>query len=139
TARGATMFPSVPLIVMTDERSASASEIVAGALQDHDRALVVGQTTFGKGLVQSVYPLDGGYALKLTTAKWFTPSGRSIQRPRKFVDGRFVEDAPDTNETEASKTAKPAFKSDAGRAVYGGGGITPDIIVQEDSLMASEQ
>src|ERR671914_2227940 len=73
---------SMPLVVLADESSASASEIVAGALQDHDRALVVGQTTFGKGLVQSVFPLDGGYALKLTTAKWYTPSGRSIHKDR---------------------------------------------------------
>jgi carboxyl-terminal processing protease len=89
--------------------------------------------------VQGVYNLDGGYALKLTTAKWFTPSGRSIQRPRKFVNGQFVEDTPDSNETEASKKARPAFKSDAGRVVYGGGGITPDIIVQDDTLTTVEQ
>ena len=82
----------VPLTVLTDEGTASASEIVAGALQDHDRALVVGSTSFGKGLVQTLFPLDGGYALKITTAKWYTPSGRSIQRERKFVNGRFVED-----------------------------------------------
>ena len=125
--------------ILTDERTASASEIVAGALQDHDRALVVGQTSFGKGLVQGVYNLDGGYALKLTTGKWFTPSGRTIQRPRKFVNGQFVEEQPDTNETNASKKTRPAFKSDAGRIVYGGGGITPDVIVQDDTLTTTEQ
>ena len=77
--------------------------------------------------MQGVYDhLDGGYALKLTTGKWFTPSGRSIQRPRKFVNGAFVEETPDTNETNATKKSRPAFKSDAGRTVYGGGGITPD-------------
>ena len=118
---------------------ASASEIVTGALQDHDRALVVGQTSFGKGLVQSVYNLDGGYAIKLTTGKWFTPSGRSIQRPRKFINGQFVEETPDTNETNATKKSRPAFKSDAGRVVYGGGGITPDVIVPDDTLTAAEQ
>jgi carboxyl-terminal processing protease len=139
-ARGEPMISSdLPLVVLTDEYAASASEIVAGALQDHDRALVVGETTWGKGLVQSVYNLEGGYALKLTTAKWFTPSGRSIQRERKVVDGRFVETPPDTNETEASKKAKPAFKSDAGRIVYGGGGVTPDVLVKDDTLTSAEQ
>ncbi|HEV8445817.1 MAG TPA: S41 family peptidase [Gemmatimonadaceae bacterium] len=139
-AKAAPLAPSIPLVVMTDDRTASASEIVAGALQDHDRALVVGQTSFGKGLVQGVYDhLDGGYALKLTTGKWFTPSGRSIQRPRKFVNGQFVEDTPDTNETNATKKNRPAYKSDAGRTVYGGGGITPDVIVADDTLTTPEQ
>ena len=73
----------IPLVVLTDGSSASASEIVAGALQDYDRALVLGTTSFGKGLVQSLYPLDGGYALKITTGKWYTPIGRSIQKDRK--------------------------------------------------------
>lgn len=138
-AKSAALAPTIPLIVLTDERTASASEIVTGALQDHDRALVVGQTSFGKGLVQGVYTLDGGYALKLTTGKWFTPSGRSIQRPRKFVNGQFVEDTPDSAETEASKKNRPAYKSDAGRVVYGGGGITPDVIVPDDTLTTAEQ
>jgi carboxyl-terminal processing protease len=138
-AKSAPIAPTIPLIVMTDDRTASASEIVAGALQDHDRALVVGQTSFGKGLVQGVYNLDGGYAMKLTTGKWFTPSGRSIQRPRKFVNGQFVEETPDTNETNSSKKTRPAYKSDAGRVVYGGGGITPDVIVQDDTLTTPEQ
>jgi carboxyl-terminal processing protease len=133
-------LPTTPLIVLTDERSASASEIVAGALQDHDRAVVVGQTSFGKGLVQSVYPLDGGWALKLTTAKWFTPSGRSIQRERKLVDGQFVEDTTrDSLETDISKKTRPMFRSDAGRPVYGGGGVTPDVIVPDDTLTTAEQ
>jgi carboxyl-terminal processing protease len=138
-AEGQPAFPTTPLVVLTDEFSASASEIVAGALQDHDRALLVGETTFGKGLVQSVFNLDGGYALKLTTAKYYLPSGRSIHRERKYENGQFVEVKPDTAETEATKKNKPAFKSDAGRTVYGGGGVTPDIIVKDDTLTTAEQ
>src|SRR5207253_1070807 len=138
-AHGVPSLPTTPLVVLTDEYTASASEIVAGALQDHDRALILGETSFGKGLVQSVYKLDGGYALKLTTAKWYTPSGRSIQRERKIIDGRIVDEGPDTTVTEATKLKRPAFKSDAGRTVYGGGGITPDLIVDGDTLTAPEQ
>ena len=142
TARASSeQLPSQPpLIVLTDGNSASASEIVAGALQDHDRALVLGTTSFGKGLVQSLFPLDGGYALKITTVKWYTPNGRSIHRERKLLpDGRLVETKPDSLETEAEKKAKPQFKSDAGRIVYGGGGITPDVIVPDDTLTTAEQ
>ena len=137
--RGAASFPILPVAVMTDEYTASASEIVAGALQDHDRALVVGQTSFGKGLVQTLFPIDGGYALKITTAKWYTPSGRSIQRERKFVNGRFVENQPDSLETESRKKARPAYRSDAGRIVYGGGGVAPDVLVRDDTLTTAEQ
>ncbi len=79
-----------PVAVLVDGGTASASEIVAGSLQDHDRALILGQKTFGKGLVQGVYTLPDGFALKLTTGKWYTPSGRSIHRDRKIVDGRLV-------------------------------------------------
>lgn len=136
---GNAVFPSIPLTVLTDEGTASASEIVAGALQDHDRALVVGSTSFGKGLVQTLFPLDGGYALKITTAKWYTPSGRSIQRERRFENGHFVEEKPDSAETEAKKRARPAYRSDAGRVVYGGGGITPDVLVRDDTLSTAEQ
>jgi carboxyl-terminal processing protease len=139
-AHGNPILPTMPLVVLTDEYTASASEIVAGALQDHDRALIIGQTSFGKGLVQSVFNLDGGYALKLTTAKWYTPSGRSIQKERKFENGRFVEASPDTAaETESVKKNRPAYKSDAGRLVYGGGGVTPDVIVADDTLTSAEQ
>ena len=129
-----------PVIVLTDGGTASASEIVAGALQDHDRALVLGTTSYGKGLVQSLFPLDGGYALKITTGKWYTPSGRSIHRERRLLpDGQYVETRPDSLETEAEKRAKPKFSSDAGRTVYGGGGITPDVLVPDDTLATAEQ
>ncbi len=135
------MLPDLPLVVMVDGGSASASEIVAGALQDHDRAVLVGTTSFGKGLVQSLFRLDGGYALKMTTAKWFTPAGRSIQRPRKIVDGRFVEDeAPaDSMESDSVRKARPTFRSSGGRTVYGGGGITPDVIVRPDTITTADQ
>lgn len=138
SARGEPLAPSIPLIVLTDGYTASASEIVTGALQDHDRALVVGTTSFGKGLVQSLFPLDGGWALKLTTAKWYTPSGRSIQKERKLVDGRLVE-VIDSMETDSARRARPVYHSDGGRVVYGGGAITPDVIVRPDTLDDVEQ
>ena len=135
----------VPLVVLTDGGTASAAEIVAGALQDHDRALVLGTTTYGKGLVQSLYSLDGGYSLKLTTGKWYTPSGRSIHRERRITedgrvlegrleDGKIIEGSPDSAETEVSRLKRPQFRSDAGRVVYGGGGIVPDFLVREDTI-----
>jgi carboxyl-terminal processing protease len=149
-ASGTHVAPSVPLVVLTNGATASAAEIVAGALQDHDRALVLGTTTYGKGLVQSLYSLDGGYSLKLTTGKWFTPSGRSIHRERKIledgrvvegrlIDGRIVEDDPDSLETESARAKRPQFRSDAGRVVYGGGGIVPDFLVNEDTVDTIER
>ena len=129
-----------PLVILTDGGTASASEIVAGALQDHDRALVLGTTSYGKGLVQSLFPLDGGYALKITTGKWYTPSGRSIHRERTMrAAGRTLEARPDSLETESQRKARPTYSSDGGRTVYGGGGITPDVIVADDTLLATEQ
>ncbi|MEO7085534.1 MAG: S41 family peptidase [Gemmatimonadaceae bacterium] len=128
---------TIPLVVMVDGGSASATEIVTGALQDHDRALVIGTTSFGKGLVQSVYSLNGGYFLKMTTGKWFTPSGRSIHRERKLLpNGDFVEVHPDSLPSDAPR---PAFKSDAGRTVFGGGGIRPDLVIADDTLSTLER
>jgi carboxyl-terminal processing protease len=128
-ARDITVAADLPMVVLTDGYSASASEIVAGALQDHDRALVLGTASFGKGLVQQIYPLDGGWALKLTTGKWFTPSGRSLERERN-EDGTPV---------IADDAARPVFRSDAGRTVYGGGGITPDLVVPFDTVDTAER
>jgi carboxyl-terminal processing protease len=139
-AREKPMAPDVPLVILTNQYTASASEIVAGALQDHDRAVIVGNTSFGKGLVQTLFNLDGGWALKMTTAKWFTPSGRSIQKERKLTaDGQFVEVHPDSLESDSARKARPQFKSDGGRVVYGGGAVTPDLLVQADTLTTAEQ
>jgi carboxyl-terminal processing protease len=123
-----------PLVILINEFSASASEIVAGAMQDHDRALIVGQTSFGKGLVQSIIPLDYGAGLTLTSAKYYTPSGRLIQRD--YSDGALYDyytrgGSRSLDPQEAAPKASGAeTKTDAGRLVYGGGGIAPDEVVE---------
>ncbi|MCC6318235.1 MAG: S41 family peptidase [Gemmatimonadaceae bacterium] len=139
-AREKPIAAEMPIVILIDQYSASAAEIVAGALQDHDRALILGQTSFGKGLVQTMYNLDGGYALKMTTGKWFTPSGRSIQKERKLLpDGQYVEVHPDSLESDSARRARPTYKSTAGRLLYGGGAITPDILVKPDTFTTPEQ
>ena len=123
----------VPLVVLTSRHSASASEIVAGALQDHDRALIVGETTFGKGLVQTIMPLRNvrGYALALTTARYFTPSGRSIQRD--YASTALEEYYSPRDRKACDEGAGEAKLTDAGRRVYGGDGITPDYCVERET------
>jgi carboxyl-terminal processing protease len=122
-------YTSLPMVVLVNRNSASASEIVSGALQDHDRALVVGETTFGKALVQSVYRISEGAGLALTTGRYYTPSGRLIQRP---WDGAFDEYLTYTlrEQKESRDHAAADLKyTDAGRKVYSGGGIEPDKFV----------
>jgi len=125
---------TVPLVVLVNNNSASATEIVTGAIQDHDRGLVVGETTFGKGLVQTVSPLSENTGLALTTARYYTPSGRLIQRDYKDVslyEYHYERKVPE-HPTEIKLT-------DSGRQVTGGGGIKPDVIVDEPKLTPFEQ
>ena len=121
---------TMPMVILVNRQTASASEIVAGALQDHDRALIVGENSFGKGLVQGVFHLWGGTGLVLTTAKYYTPKGRSVQR--NYSNVSFYDYY--LNRHEGEQTAATAhgdvFMTDLGRTVYGGGGITPDIEVK---------
>ncbi|HET9982431.1 MAG TPA: S41 family peptidase [Longimicrobiales bacterium] len=130
-------FPGMPMVVLVNPYTASASEILAGALQDHDRALVLGQTSYGKGSVQTLFPISGGNWLKLTTARWYTPSGRSIQKP--YGIGTHDDDGEPIDSVAADSAAKPIYHTDSGRKVLGGGGITPDLIVEPDTFTTAEK
>ncbi len=157
-------YPGMPIVVLVNPYTASASEILAGALQDHDRALVLGQTTYGKGSVQTLYPLQGGNWLKMTTARWYTPSGRSIQKPYGIGRDTAAADSADDDSARDSTVAhgtpsatprggrtpsnlpagaanagKPVYSTDSGRKVYGGGGIVPDVFVAPDTLSTAER
>lgn len=133
--------PLIPLIVLIDHGSASASEIVAGAIQDLDRGLIVGKTSFGKGLVQSQYRFHDGSALLITTAKYYTPSGRPIQRNYydKSKEDYYREAYDDKlRKIENNLKQKSAYKTVSGRIVYGNGGITPDVWIENEENILSE-
>jgi carboxyl-terminal processing protease len=133
---------TTPLVILVNGNTASASEIVAGAMQDHDRALIVGQTSFGKGLVQGIFPMEYGTGLTLTTAKYYTPSGRLIQRD--YSNGGFYDyytkgGTIALDQKEATpKPSGPESKTDTGRPVYGGGGISPDEAIKPRTINGSQ-
>jgi len=142
TASTGDRFPGIPMVTLVNEYSASASEIISGALQDHDRALVAGMPSYGKGSVQTLFRLSGGNVLRLTTARWFTPVGRSINKPH---EKQIVARETGTLTLNGALTTppvlegRPTLQSKGGRTLYGGGGITPDVVVLADTLTTEEQ
>jgi carboxyl-terminal processing protease len=136
-------WPNLPIVVLVNDGTASAAEIISGALQDHDRAVVVGVPTYGKGLVQTLFPFSDNTALKLTTGRWYTPSGRTIQRKAKNEEDQAriaAVEAGDLKDSTVADTAdRPVYHTDGGRTVRGGGGIVPDLVVRQDSLSDGER
>jgi carboxyl-terminal processing protease len=138
-------WPDLSIVVLVNGGTASAAEIFAGALQDHDRAAIVGTPTFGKGLVQTVFPFGPDHALQITTGRWYTPIGRSIQRPIRRVGeslrivGGLQEELQDMEGDTTVTQLSDVFYTDTGRPVKGGGGIRPDITVRPDTLTDGEQ
>ena len=132
-------WPRLPIVVIVNGGSASAAEIIAGALQDHDRAVLIGTPTFGKGLVQSFWRLTPETGLKLTTARWYTPSGRTIQRVTRNEAEQEAQVIAAQRGQDAKIDSSAVFHTDAGRTIYGGGGIRPDIYVVADTYTTAER
>jgi carboxyl-terminal processing protease len=125
-ATEASEFTDIPIVMLANRNSASASEIVTGALQDHDRAYVVGETTFGKALVQSIYRISGDAGLALTTAHYYTPSGRLIQRPWDTTFDEYLSYSMRDQNVDRTHNSTDLKRTDLGRPVYSGGGVEPD-------------
>lgn len=142
-ARSAERWADMPLVVLVNHGSASAAEIIAGALQDHDRALLVGTPTFGKGLVQTVFELGASDWLKVTTGRWYTPSGRTIERPRAVSGSDPVvaieAGEEDDEDLPLAEDSLVTYRTSGGRIVHGGGGIHPDRVIRNDTLNTMEQ
>ena len=132
-------WPQLPVVTIVNGFSASAAEIIAGALQDHDRSVLIGTPTFGKGLVQSFWRLTPETGLKLTTARWFTPSGRTIQRVTRTEAEQEAQVIAAQRGQDTKPDSTAIFHTDAGRTVYGGGGIRPDIFVVADTFTTAER